>query len=203
VKICLLDVDGVVADFLPHVLHWLHSDVLLEEITSWKFFDHLPECEADHARAILCRPEFWSSMPEVAGAREGVRELARGYEIVWVTSPWLPCPMWSDVRRVWLANHFNADPEDVIITSRKDVVRGDIYIDDSYDNVVGWSCRNQTHSQHGILFDAIHNRSDRYPIRLYGWERIKELMDMISDPADRHSRETGDFFRRSDVWGPT
>lgn len=89
-----------------------------------------------------------------------------GHEIIVVTSAYESCRSWESVRREWLLRNFGIPCHDVIVTSRKDLVHGDLLIDDKPAHVAAF---------HGdaALFDLPHNRGfDAAGHARVGWPEI-------------------------------
>jgi 5'(3')-deoxyribonucleotidase len=93
--------------------------------------------------------------------------------VLFVTSPWLTCVGWADVRREWLARRFSGLAEELVVTLRKDVVIGDVLVDDKADHVVAWH-----HAMQGLgkvpqayLFSMAHNAADQWPLR-WAWDAV-------------------------------
>lgn len=137
----LLDVDGVLADFIGPVVTWANSlrraggpPHTREQITQ---FDMLKAWGIAHMWGELDRhvvkPGFCEALEPVPGAREFVAALSRTAEVVIVTSPWKTSPTWCFERRNWLEKCMGWTGE-VMFTKRKDLVRGDVLIDDAAEH---------------------------------------------------------------------
>jgi 5'(3')-deoxyribonucleotidase len=157
----LLDCDGVLADFVGHVSARL-AEVghVIPEVTSYDFIRGFgPEVGAA-ARTLLKDPDTWKTMPPYEEAQRGVEALRSvGHTIVVVTSPWLSCHTWAHVRREWLDKHFDVDSGDLIVTSRKELVGGDAFVDDRIESVASWAIRNP--KGHALLMDRPWTRDPR------------------------------------------
>ena len=73
----------------------------------------------------------------------------------------------------------------VIITGRKQMIRGDVLIDDGIHNLEGGNYRK-------ILFTAPHNRfydaEANGMIRVHTWEEVVRIIDDMEEPAEEESR---------------
>lgn len=135
----LLDVDGVLADFVSRAAQWANTvttkashktctkwDVLeswgLQGYQSW--FD-----------SVCSQRGFCADLPVYSGAKTFVRALRKDAEVVVVTSPLSCSPFWCHERTMWLANHFGFESKNVIFAKRKELVRGDVLIDDGPHNL--------------------------------------------------------------------
>ena len=70
---------------------------------------------------------------------------------------------------------FVVEPDDIIFTARKDLLRGRALIDDKHKHVLGFDGGNQR----GIVFDTPHNRTydDQGAHRMKGWADLDWLTD--------------------------
>ena len=152
-KTILLDVDGVCGGCVEQAIDWLHR---LHGITIP--FDGFIQGNLDkHEHGALIRdffkdPEFFGTMPVLPGAADGVRHLVeRGHDVIFLTSV---TPEGVAARRAWLLRHFPSVPgANYIPTSRKDLVHGDIILDDAMHNLA------MSPAETKFLFSAPWNRS--------------------------------------------
>lgn len=177
----LLDVDGVVADFSGYLLESVYSDLTADDVTCWDIMSLMTDEQRVMAKHKLKNPIWWFEQPVLAGAKEGVEFLQQdGHQIHWVTSPWHSCNGWESARRDWLHQYFKAEPKDITFTYRKDLVHGDVLIDDKYEHVAGWVGR---HGPFGLLFDAPYNR-DSEPnediMVVRGWEEVVSTIRILA-----------------------
>lgn len=80
-------------------------------------------------------PGIFSMMEPVKGAIEAVQKLNEVYDVyILSTAPWGNPLAWTE-KVIWLKKHFGElFKKKVFLTHRKDLVRGDILIDDSPKN---------------------------------------------------------------------
>ena len=150
--VAILDVDGVLADFVGLALEFTPHK--REDVVMWNFIEHLlSSVERQHLSRRLEQPETWATMGVLPGARDfvtGLRKLQ--YEVYFATAPWLPCVGWEHARRGWLKQHFDADPEHMISCTDKGLLKGDFFVDDKPENV-------RDFGRTGFLLDAPYNRT--------------------------------------------
>ncbi len=114
-KIVYIDMDGVLADFQTGV-------------------DKLTEEQLNKYERPTLIPEFFINLPTVEGAKEAVEKLADKYDLfVLSTAPWDNPQAWSE-KRIWLQRHFPEFKRRLILSHRKDLLRGDFLIDDREAN---------------------------------------------------------------------
>ena len=105
-KTIFIDMDGVIANFAKAA-----------EEGGWK---HRPDVYVNYRELEV--------MP---GAAEALRKLNQDFDIfIASTPPWARPDMWA-AKREWIAEHFPWLKRKLILTHRKDLLIGDILIDDS------------------------------------------------------------------------
>lgn len=128
----LCDVDGVLADFVGALFATVDARLTLADVTTWDVFALLTEGQRTTAKMALQDPAWWLALKPVPGALDALAAVASapGVEVVYATSPWVSCRGWEWARRRWLQEHAGAKHGQVVVTSRKDVVSGDVFLDD-------------------------------------------------------------------------
>ena len=105
-KIIYIDMDGVISDF--------------KKAADEGGYTHRPDKYVDYRNLEL-----------IPGARKALIKLNEDFDIyIASTPPWDRPDMWS-AKREWLAEHFPWLKRKLILTHRKDLLIGDILIDDS------------------------------------------------------------------------
>jgi 5'(3')-deoxyribonucleotidase len=167
----LLDVDGPLANFTRALLDecealtGIHREV--NEVDRWS----VHECPwfADDAAAfgvsvaeLKARVEeavtlsgFCSEIPVQPGAQEAVARISEVADVFCVTSPWWSSRTWMHERTEWLHKHFGIKSKHVIHAQTKHLIRGDVFVDDKPEHVVGW--RDAWPDGHAVLFEMHHN----------------------------------------------
>lgn len=167
----LLDVDGVLADFLTPALDVIERLTGIRydpaQITTWDIFDTVgKEWEQPFFEACNTRG-FAASLSVYPGAQEGVTALREVAEVYIVTSPLNHNPTWTYERELWLKEHFGIPANRIVHTSAKFLCRGDALVDDRPHNIQRW---NEEHPEkQGLLWDASWNRTETGLIRVLGW----------------------------------
>jgi 5'-nucleotidase len=141
VKRILLDVDGVLADFATMAVNYARSrgvDATHANLSQWDLFKAMG-CEhlQDDFDAFVNACSAGASLTPYAGSRAFYTALCQLGEVVIVTSPYKKAATWCYDRRLWLRKWFNTEfgePE-IVFTSAKYLVRGDVLIDDGPHNV--------------------------------------------------------------------
>jgi len=124
-KTLFIDMDGVLADFITEMEAWFERYPHLKER-----FENNP----DHIHGI------YRNLPPIEGAIEAVNKLAESgkYDMyIATTAPW-GNPQASADKRYWIEDHFGSlFHKKMFITHNKNLLSGDILIDDRTKNGAG------------------------------------------------------------------
>ncbi len=152
------------------------TNVVHEDITNWDISKAFDGLTWKQVYGTALEEDFWEGVELLPGAEEGLKHfIEKGHEVYIVTAtPYqsvsikikeilgrcLPFISWSNV----------------IITSRKQMIKGDVLIDDGPHNLEGGSYAK-------ILVDAPYNREydaeGHGMIRVHNWKEIEEAVDRI------------------------
>lgn len=182
--IVLVDIDGVVAEMQAAWLglynHAYDDNLTLDHITDWSVHRFVkPECGPKVYDFLRCGYLYDLTSP-VDGAVLGLSRIrSMGHTVRFVSAGFYN----GKVR--WLHEHGllvdyphgKASWEatrDVIITADKAMVRGDVLVDDRYDNVAEFP-------GHGILYDRPWNRAHPWASRASNWEEVVEKIRRMGD----------------------
>jgi 5'(3')-deoxyribonucleotidase len=170
----LLDVDGVLADFPSTALRYINERAGREYL--------LGDIEEHDILKALCLTHWqddfdrWCSETDVCrelepydGARAFVDALREIGEVVCVTSPYGAVPTWQHSRLAWLKEHVGIEKRDVVFCKRKELVRGNLLIDDKIENVEAFGADG---GGMGLLFTRPWNvwHSGGYHMRVSGYQ---------------------------------
>ena len=141
-KTLFIDLDGVIADFV--------SAMTSHPLKNTPPYDEHPDTI----------PHIFRNLKPLEGALKAVNQLleSNSYEVYFLsTAPWDNPSAWTD-KRLWLEDQFGDKiNRKLILTHRKDLIKGDILIDDRPNNGAA-------------QFDGewIHFGSETYP----NWEAV-------------------------------
>jgi 5'(3')-deoxyribonucleotidase len=142
----LLDMDGVLADFLSGAIKALNQkfnrtitlNQYATEFGQWGTYDYYGISVNDFWKAIEEVPDFWLNLPMMPWGRELYDHLSHLGEVTIVTSPSMD-PNCAIQKLQWLRNNLNVTPDKVFIGSRKYLMAGNgILIDDYYKNIISF-----------------------------------------------------------------
>lgn len=158
--IALVDCDGVLADFASPVI--AHCNALtgrrfeFADLTDFEIEKLYPELTFDQVFGPCSKEGFCLGLSAFPGAREGLDSLRRVAKVVALTAPWWPSKHWHAERTVWLIEEMGFASGDIIFASKKQLVRGDLIIDDRYSHVKPWCKANP--DKRGFLWSRPYNR---------------------------------------------
>lgn len=123
-KVLLIDMDGVVANFRKYILD--NSTITAAE------FDSGTEEVSDRVdNFCIANPTIFEHLEPIEGAIESVTKLFEHYDIYFCSTPMYLVPESYKSKRIWLEKHFGElASRRLILTHRKDLIKGDILIDD-------------------------------------------------------------------------
>ena len=176
--IILLDVDGVLADFVGCARTWVNEchGVYFndEQVTDYNLMTSfgLPGGWPSFI-GWLSKRRACLDIDPYDGAEEFVDDLRKLGRVVAVTTPFVGVSHWEADRRTWLEENFGFDQKDLVFCKDKSLVCGDVLIEDKPENCVAW---NAAHNGLTILFDRPWNRSAQREDRARGYAEALALV---------------------------
>lgn len=171
----LLDVDGVLADFLTPSLAifqrltghpYTHGD-----FKTWDIFETIPREHESAYYEVVNVPGWCRSLPVYEGAQAGVQALKEVADLYIVTSPLSRHPTWTHEREGWLHEHFGIHHRKIVHTSAKYLCIGDVFVDDRPDHIEAWEAEHA--GGLGLLWDQPYNRGSKAGFRVLDWNQVK------------------------------
>ena len=176
--IILVDMDDTIEQLLAALVKRANErfgrNVTVDEVTDWSIVCAFPGIEKRQILDFMREPDFWEDVRPVPGAAEGLKHfMDEGHEVYIVTAT--ECEHVAEKMKGVLFRYFPfISWERVIITSRKQLIRGDVLIDDGIHNLEGGAYRK-------ILFTAPYNRDydaeANGMIRVNSWDEIVRAVD--------------------------
>lgn len=177
----LVDMDDTIEDLLGAWLTYLNqkhgTNVGKDDITQWDISAAFPSLSKQQVYEPILLNDFWKTVKPKDGAYDALEKmLADGHSIYIVTASnheTLHTKMECVLFRYFPFLSWN----NVIVTSNKQMIKGDILIDDGVHNLIGGEYV-------GILMDAPHNKNfpnDEFGItRVYNWEDAYGVVTKMS-----------------------
>jgi 5'(3')-deoxyribonucleotidase len=164
-----IDVDGPLADFRGATLKGLN---LCGFVRDYNFGDvrGFDPIEAQH---LWHSKGFVLGLDVIDGAVAAINELRGIGHVIFVTSPMFT-PYWFNERHQWLALHFGADSNDVVVTKNKWLIRSpDFIIDDLPKNLICHIPESR------MLWHMNHNElENRCEPRIHDWAQAVHYIKM-------------------------
>jgi 5'-nucleotidase len=176
----LVDVDNVLENlnmiWVQELNKKYQTDVKMEDITDWEIKKFFPGLSKSQVFSPLHKRQTWDYLEPIPGSQDMIKRLINeGHEIILVTASH---PQTVLYKFNFLDKYFPFIPfQDVIVTSRKQMVRGDVLIDDAPHNL-------ESGEYKGILMDMPYNRNydekAKGFIRVHNWNEIYEAINKIT-----------------------
>lgn len=171
----LVDMDDTITDLLGAWIKMLNcnygTSVLPEDVRQWNIAESFPSLTKEQVFDPLMRDSLWLDVHPKEGAVETLHQLIKdGHKVFIVTTS-----TYETLRAKMDAVLFHYFPflswENVIITGRKQMIKGDVLIDDGVHNLIGGEYIK-------LLVDAPHNQGfdakGNGMIRVKNWAEIYE-----------------------------
>ena len=181
--IILVDMDDTIERLLEAWVRGVNrkygTDASYDDVTSWDVSAAFPGLTWEQGYAVPMEPGFWRTVEPIPGAAESLRRLMQaGHEVFIVTAT--PCDAVPEKMNDLLFRCFPFLSWDhVIVTSHKQMIRGDVLIDDGVHNLEGGAYAK-------ILMTAPHNRQydaeANGMIRVDNWTQVEEAIRRLDSP---------------------
>jgi 5'(3')-deoxyribonucleotidase len=173
------DVDGCYCDFVTGFLK-LASRMFgvvatQEDVTQWDICKALKLDDEQEALIYdkMLVPGYARDLPPYAEALTTLPTMMDRHDWYFATSPMRAYTSdrhrivsWTSDREAWLYDHFGILAKCVIHASCKEVVRGDLLIEDSQKNIESWLRADDYQKSIAWLVDRPWNRSWKVPVEL-------------------------------------
>lgn len=177
----LVDMDDTIESlgeaWIGYLNNKYHTNVCKEDVTDWDISKAFPGIDKPLVYQPLRDKALWKSVKPLPGAAEYLKKLIDdGHKVLIVTTS-NPDSVPMKLRYTLFPNFPFFTYHDVIITSQKQLVRGDILIDDGIHNLIGGE-------YYKILMSAHHNRSfdaeANDMIRAESWEEVYSIIQKFA-----------------------
>ena len=174
----LVDMDDTIEQLLAALVkkanERFNRSATIDEITDWSIVCAYPGLEKRQILELMYEPGFWDTVEPVPGAADALKYLMdKGHQVYVVTATEfenVPAKM----ERVLFRYFPFLSRDQVIITENKQMIRGDVLIDDGTHNLEGGEYRK-------ILFTAPYNKDydaeANGMIRVHNWDEILRVIN--------------------------
>jgi 5'(3')-deoxyribonucleotidase len=176
----LIDLDGVCADIHTNWYEMYNRDyddnVTVNDILSWDTHKYVKEeCGKDIYR-YLSLPGFFYMAPPVEGCMESLKALHdAGIELIICTASPILSQTGCYEKMQWAQKHFPfIDQYNFIATHRKDLIKGDVLLDDGPHNL-------EAFSGIPVAFRRPWNASIEYEYAVNTWPEFTELALLLAN----------------------
>ena len=180
----LVDMDDTIEQLLKAWVQGVNEkygrSVQYEDIASWDVSAAFPGLTWEQVYAVPMEPGFWKTVEPVPGAAEALQKfMAAGHSVYIVTAT--PHESVPEKMNDLLFHYFPfLTWNQVIITANKQMIRGDVLIDDGVHNLEGGLYKK-------ILMTAPHNRNydaeANGMIRVSNWTEIEKIIFDLAEYA--------------------
>eukprot|EP01038_Epipyxis_sp_PR26KG_P010577 gene10577-14207_t len=189
----LVDMDGVIVDWdkgFLEVWNALYPDKLVNRENSYFMEDCVPPHMKESAIAIFSAEGFFQSLPPMEGALFALNEMvSAGLKVNICTSPIMSSRYCAQEKLNWIKNQLGDSwVSKTILCFEKDIIRGDILIDDKPLDKIHPSGKHLTATWKQIVFDAPYNRANGNDVaschvKLYSWSNWRnEIYPLVGKP---------------------
>ena len=182
----LVDMDDVleqlVAGWTAYMNDRYGTHVTPEDVHDWNMSKAFPDLTHEQVYSAVDDDALWDLVQPMPGAAEALQKLTSdGHEIYIVTATGYRT-MKAKMEKVLFRYFPFLSWSQVIVTEHKQLIRGDILIDDGPHNMQGGEYRK-------ILFSANHNLSfdeaSVNAVRVTGWDEVLEAVEKIRQEIER------------------
>ena len=175
----LVDMDDTIENLSEAWVSYLNSrygtNVSVSDISSWDISQAFPTLSKAEVYGALKEVELWGAVKPLPGAVKYLQKLIEDGNDVFIVTASHPDTVGIKMNAV-LFKYFPFIPyQNIIISNKKQMISGDILIDDGVHNLGG--------SYMGMLFTANHNKSvtdeelmKRNSVRVDDWKETYELI---------------------------
>lgn len=175
----LVDMDDTIESLSDAWIAYLNdrygTNVRKEDVTEWDFSKAFPTIEKSKVYEALIDEQLWDAVKPLPGAVKYLKKLIDDGNDVYIVTASNLDSVSAKMNKVLFKYFPFIKPQNVIITAKKQLVLGDILIDDAPHNMGG--------QYKGFLFTANHNKSitddellKLNSVRVNNWKEVYDLI---------------------------
>lgn len=188
--IILVDMDDVLENLLPTWITYLNQrynlNVDVSKITSWDISGYFPTLTPEQLYSPLVEDDFWLLIKPLPGAVEYMRKFVdEGFTVRVCTAS---SPTSYALKMKYFIKEYIPFLDTrlhCLCVHDKQLVRGDVLLDDNYRNLIGGSYQ-------GVLFNRSHNATYNNPQdlpRVSSWEEFYSWVQFDFKRKQRNSKQ--------------
>jgi len=177
----LIDMDDTIENFCEIWIKFLNkthgTNVVIDDVKEWDMSKAFPDLSKEELYAPIYETEFWRSVTPLPDSVKYVKQIIDdGHKVVIVTASH-PNTISMKLENVLFKYFPFFNISDVIFTSQKQLIQGDVLIDDGPHNL-------ENGRYFKILYDAPHNRyydaEANGVTRANNWEEVYQIINTIA-----------------------
>lgn len=178
-KKLLIDLDGVCADFYGKLLEVYNTDfkdnLTRKDIKTWSLPPVFRKASRKQIRSYMSVAGFWSGLEPIKGAVDTLYRLQSvGHDIIIVSAAPEDSTIAGQEKFDWVHEHLPFIPhKNVILASRKELISGDILLDDGPHNLTAFPGIS-------VAMDAPYNQQCVCDRRVSNWNEFYKLVESIN-----------------------
>ena len=181
--IIICDMDEVIVDMMNPLLNRYNekyqADIVIDDIVQWE----LPQDMKD----VYMERDFFYELPHIEGSLGGLHQLKQwGHEVIIATNH-SDNGYLANQKVAWVKEMMHSFSANMMIGARKDLLQGDVIIDDNPDYLINSPCpikicMDRPWNQ-GIEFKELITPNSIYKLqlenflRVYNWQQILALFE--------------------------
>jgi 5'(3')-deoxyribonucleotidase len=187
----LCDLDSIAANLMGEWLARYNRDykdqITPDDIKTWDTHLYVkPDC----GKAIYnyFTPDLFYSLQPIDGAVEGLKQLVdAGHEVCFVTATPQGC---ADAKYQWVSEHFPFmhNTHDMVMTHRKYLIHGDVFIDDSPSNIREYRFRHHHTQIYTIAYPYNQHVASLCNVRAGSWDNTEAAWESFVRGIETHAQ---------------
>ena len=177
----LVDLDDTLEQLLKALVERANErfgrHATVDDVTDWSIVCAFPGIAKQQILDFMREEDFWDTVEPVPGAAEGLKHLMDEGHRVYIVTATEAEHVEKKMEKVLFRYFPFLSWDQVIVTSRKQMIRGDVLIDDGIHNLEGGDYRK-------VLVTAPYNRDydaeANGMIRVHNWQEIIEAIDRMN-----------------------
>lgn len=184
----LVDMDDTIENLSEAWVNFLNekygTSVKPEDITDWDMWKAFPGIKKEDVYAALFEEALWETVKPLPGAVKYLKKLIDDGNQVYIVTASHPDTVSAKMNKVLFKYFPYITYQNIIIASKKQLISGDILIDDAPHNMGG--------KYFGMLFTAQHNKTvtdeslvELNAVRVKDWKEVYDLIHGFRTHGDK------------------